>query len=588
MKKLFLQNYIRLAIIILVIGLQTNLNAQNKLKVLFLGNSYSGVNNLPQLVYNVALSAGDTLIYDSYTPGGYTLVNHSLDVTSQAKIMAGGWNYVVIQGQSQEPVIAPTQFYSGGLALYNMVKQYNPCAVIMPYMTWGRKNGDPSNCASFPAMCTYAAMDSVLKKNYLNLRNNLNGEISPVSVVWKYLRQNNPGIDLYDPDGSHPSTAGSYAAACCFYASILKKDPSLITFNYVLPANDAAAIRTAAKLMVYDSLQVWNAKKAPIAKFDYQIVAGNNAVMLNPYNPGVWQNFNWNFGDGTTSTIENPMHNYLSNGTFTIQLTASTCDLQGVHSSYADTTVQFCNHTPNVYTNEPWLCNFDTLWTQAADAYQWYSNGVLIPETNQYLPNYARYPNSGFTVISTLNTCAEQSLLFSESPLWSGVYFDALGDPCTGDTVAFAVLHINGFLSGAEQIRWFKNDTLLPMMNNADTLLVSGSGKYTCKVVIPNSECPFDTTFYDLIYNCGTIGIVEKLGEFGWTFTPNPASAQIRINISKPIVNDVIQIYNALGVLVKEVDSDKTVDINISDIASGFYFIRLKSNWQQAKKFIKE
>src|SRR5687768_13694632 len=80
------------------------LKAQLSHNVLFLGNSYTGVNNLPQLVHDVALSAGDTLAFDSYTPGGYQLVDHSIDVTSQNKIMTGGWDYVVIQGQSQEPI----------------------------------------------------------------------------------------------------------------------------------------------------------------------------------------------------------------------------------------------------------------------------------------------------------------------------------------------------------------------------------------------------------------------------------------------------------------------------------------------------
>src|SRR5436189_5198274 len=103
------------------------LQAQLSYRVLFLGNSYTAVNNLPQLVHDVALSAGDTLVFDSNTPGGYQLINHSTDATSQAKIMTGGWDYVVIQGQSQEPIVAYSQFLSGGCALYNLINQYNPC-----------------------------------------------------------------------------------------------------------------------------------------------------------------------------------------------------------------------------------------------------------------------------------------------------------------------------------------------------------------------------------------------------------------------------------------------------------------------------
>ena len=120
----------------------TQCNAQLSYKVLFLGNSYTATNNLPQLIHDVALSAGDTLTFDSYTPGGYQLVDHTLDPSAQNKIMAGGWEYVVMQGQSQEPVLFTGQFNNGGFALYNQVKQYNPCAVPMLYMTWGEGSGD--------------------------------------------------------------------------------------------------------------------------------------------------------------------------------------------------------------------------------------------------------------------------------------------------------------------------------------------------------------------------------------------------------------------------------------------------------------
>ncbi|MDA0199222.1 MAG: hypothetical protein OT643_10645 [Bacteroidetes bacterium] len=55
-------------------------------KALFLGNSYTYVNNLPQLIANAAASAGDSLIFDNNTPGGYTLQGHTTNVSSLEKI----------------------------------------------------------------------------------------------------------------------------------------------------------------------------------------------------------------------------------------------------------------------------------------------------------------------------------------------------------------------------------------------------------------------------------------------------------------------------------------------------------------------
>jgi PKD repeat protein len=568
---------------------QCDLNAQ--LKVLFLGNSYTGVNNLPQLVHDVALSAGDTLIFDSNAPGGYTLMDHSIDLTSQSKIMAGGWNYVVIQGQSQEPVIATNQFNNGGSALYSQIRQYNTCAVIMPYMTWGRKNGDASTCPNYPLMCTYQKMDSTLKEQYLSLTAVINGEVSPVSVVWKYLRQNYPGINLYQSDDSHPSAEGSFAAACCFYTSLFKKDPTLITYNFGLNSTDASNIKNAVKTQVYDSLQFWNFKKLPISKFGYQIGSGNNQVIFSPSNQGTKQTYFWDFGDGTNTTTVNPVHSYTANGTYTVSLTTTNCDMQGTHSSFTDTIIQFCSHTPTISTSHPWLCQYDTLWTQPANAYQWYYYGVPLPVTTQYLPNYSQYNLTGFSVISTLNGCSELSQTFTQTAQWSGYYFDAMGDPCVGDTVRFAVLHINGFLSGSENILWYNNGTLLSSMTNQDTLLITGSGKYQCKVINPNTNCPLDTTISSLLeYNCGTItSLVEKDQELSWNIFPNPATETINISLTKFSAQNVIQIYNATGRIIKLVTpSGAITKLNISDLPPGLYYLRLKNNNDRTVKFIKQ
>ncbi len=455
-------------------------------------------------------------------------------------------------------------------------------------MTWGRKNGDAVNCPGFPVMCTYQGMDTTIRNSYLNLTANINGEVSPVSVVWNYIRQNYPGIELYQPDESHPSIAGSYAAACCFYAALFKKDPALITFNFGLNATDASIIRNAAKTQVFDSLQLWDFKKPPIAKIQYEIGPGNNEVIFHAINLGFNETYFWDFGDGDTSTSAYSTHSYLSDGTYTVSLTTTNCDLQGVHTSFADTVIQFCSHTPTIYTSVPWLCNYDTLWTQTADSYQWFANGVPIPETNQYLPNYSQYNISGFSVMSTINGCSELSQLFTQTALWSGYYFDVMGDPCAGDTVPFAVLHINGFLSGSENILWYKNDTLLPFMTNEDTLFITSSGKYECKVINPNSNCPLDTTSYLIEYNCDAVDIKEIDQELFWNIFPNPVSETITIKFAKYPLQEQVQIYSSIGRLTKAMKALETMEINIADLPNGFYFIRLKNNKQPPLKFIKQ
>ncbi len=555
-------------------------------RVLFLGNSYTGVNNLPQLISDVALSAGDTLMFDSNTPGGYQFIDHVVDPVTLSKIMAGGWQYVVMQGQSQEPVLAHSEFLSGGYNLGNLIKQYNPCAVPLTYMTWGRKNGDSVNCMYYPLVCTYDGMDTTIRYAYMYLSQNLNCEVSPVSKVWRYLRYNFPQIELYQSDESHPSAAGSYAAACCFYSAIFKKDPSLITYNFSLTQSDAAIIRNAAKMIVYDSLSFYDLKKPPLAQIGTQVGAGYNELNFYTLTQGINQKYLWDLGDGTIDSLDFSYHGYLSDGSYYVTLTTNTCDLQGLHTSFADTIVQFCSHDPSVFTDDPWLCYHDTIYTSVADSYQWFAYDDSLPETGQFIADYRRYAVSGFSVVTTLNGCSERSRSYSEAPFWTGYYFDAIGDPCDGDTVAFSVLHINGSLTGAENILWYKNDTLLHSLTNEDTLLIYTSGKYECRVINPLSECPVDTTTQVLFYDCGLISVNEINHEPQYRLYPNPANTFVKIDSGIKSFSDHLDILNFTGAIVKSIECSNDIPLDISELPEGIYFFRFRKNSSTVYKLI--
>lgn len=573
----------RFIIYIFLLLLSHQLVAQTARKVLFLGNSYTSVNNLPQLISNAAQSVGDTLFYDSYTPGGYTLQDHIQDANGTDKIKNQTWDYVVLQGQSQEPVTKKGNFKGGAGALNNYTNQYNSCSVIMLYVTWGRKNGDPSNCAKFPVMCTYLGMDTTLRNTYYDLAHDINAEVSPVSAVWQYLRNNHPGINLYQSDGSHPSLAGSYAAACCFYTTIFKKDPSLITYNPGLNATDAATIRSAVRSQVYNQLNSWDFKQPPASDFNYMIGPGMNEVLLShKYSPAVEQ-YAWTFGDGGTSAISNPSHSYSSNGTYKITLTTSTCDLQGIHTSTSDTTIQFCSHTPTVYTKNPWVCHVDTLLTQTADAYQWVVDGVVVPETSQTLAGYKKYPGSFYAVLATVSGCTELSRGFSKTPDFSGYFFDIKqnADPCNGDTVWFAALHINGTLPGTEQIFWYRNDTLLSSITNEDTMLITASGNYKCGIVDPTSKCPLDTTYsFEIKFDC-TTGIIKKAQEkLYWNIYPNPVTnGSFKVKLAAEYNELQYELISMMGQTLQRGTVPPNGRVQIKDrLPAGNYFIRLATD----------
>jgi hypothetical protein len=309
--------------------------AQTTRRVLFLGNSYTYVNNLPQMLADLANSVGDNVIFDGNTIGGYTFQNHSTDATSLAKIAAGNWDFVVLQEQSQLPSLPINQVKLGVFPyarfLDSLINVKNPCAETIFYMTWGRKNGDASNCAGWPPVCSYRGMDSLLNLRYRMMADSNHAILSPVGAVWNYIRQNFPLTDLYQADESHPSLAGTYAAACCFYATVFRKDPTLITNDYGLPATDAANIRQAAKTIVYNNLLNWHiGQYDPVANFSFAPPVANSLAFTNlSVNADT---YSWDFGDGATSTVTNPTHVYPSNGNFSVTLTAK-------HCTYTDTKI---------------------------------------------------------------------------------------------------------------------------------------------------------------------------------------------------------------------------------------------------------
>lgn len=230
--------------------------------VLFLGNSYTGVNNLPQMVQDIAQAAGDTLVADNYAPGGYTFARHCTDITTQERIFSQQWDCVVMQGQSQEPSFPPEQVATQTLPyvvrLDSMVRANDSCTITVMYETWGRKNGDQQNCAFYPPLCTYTGMQERLRESYKLFADTCKTIMAPVGEAWRAVVENEPSIELYQADESHPTIAGTYLAACVLYEVLFEKSVVGNTFIADIEQNTANILQSIAHRIVRDSAQTWN------------------------------------------------------------------------------------------------------------------------------------------------------------------------------------------------------------------------------------------------------------------------------------------------------------------------------------------
>lgn len=300
------------------------LRAQQHRTALFVGNSYTAVNNLPQMVADVAASMGDELSFRSNTPGGCTFQQHCTNQSMQL-INQGAWDVVVLQEQSQLPSFPQNQVeqevFPFARRLVDSAYAANPCVEPMFYMTWGRKNGDAGNAPSFPVLGTYEGMDSMLCLRYTYMADVNDASLCPVGRVWRTLRQQHPQIELYQSDESHPSVAGTYAAACAFYVMLFHRDPMLITFDGGLAEEVAETIRSVVYEVVYNHLSQWQRPK-PMADFTFDSVSTTVIRFTSRATHAAYTH--WSFGDGDTLTTTDMVltHNYPDSGSYQVMQTA--------------------------------------------------------------------------------------------------------------------------------------------------------------------------------------------------------------------------------------------------------------------------
>jgi hypothetical protein len=179
-------------------------------RVLFVGNSYTYVNDLPKMVAALAKAGNQRpLEYDRETPGGCTLEKHWNDGKAVKKITARNWDFVVLQEHSLRPLTNRKLMFEYAGKLDAEVKKQK--AQTLLYMTWIRQ--------STPEI------QPSLSQAYTDLGKELAARVAPVGRAWERALKDNPKLALHSADGSHPSKAGTYLAACVFYATIYNKSP---------------------------------------------------------------------------------------------------------------------------------------------------------------------------------------------------------------------------------------------------------------------------------------------------------------------------------------------------------------------------
>ena len=195
------------------------------MNVLFIGNSYTYYNDLPQLFQELARANGKQVNAFSVTRGARRLDAYMdpTDETTQVLdrlLRERHYDVCFLQEQSTLPVLDPEAFRAG---LNHVLRLVRYCAAkIVLYATWSRKVGSPDLVRYG---WTPETMTQLLAESYESAAAHFGVGVSHVGRCFWHVKTRQPQIELHDPDLTHPSYQGSCLAALVHYHTLFGAFP---------------------------------------------------------------------------------------------------------------------------------------------------------------------------------------------------------------------------------------------------------------------------------------------------------------------------------------------------------------------------
>jgi hypothetical protein len=262
-------------------------------RVLFIGNSHTYFNDVPHLFAGLAASGGHPAVTDMSAPGGYTLLQHTTNPTTLAKISQGGWDFVSLQEQSLYPVIDYYRFgsfYPSARLLDSLITHLGGRTVL--YMTWGRPNGGLWSIGGHYTIdfLDFFHMQDSVSASFAMLANELSSPLVPAGDAWARALHADTTIVLWQSDNLHATLKGSYMAACAFYAVLFQESPVGLTFTGGLSPEDALFLQRMV---------------------DETVTGIEDDRPQNPITLGPFQNYPNPFNSGTTIMFDFPVSGFI-------------------------------------------------------------------------------------------------------------------------------------------------------------------------------------------------------------------------------------------------------------------------------------
>lgn len=185
---------------------------KDSIQILFVGNSYTYFENMPQIVSLISANTKTKLVTKKSVVGGSKLSEHWLGkrgLKTQELIKNGNFDIVVLQDHSMAAIKEPDSLFKYSKLLCDLIKENGAKPYL--YMTWAREK--------------VPQYQEIIHEVYAKAAVQNDAILVPVGDAWKLARELRPTIKLYDEDGSHPNKLGAFLTACTFAGTILEKVP---------------------------------------------------------------------------------------------------------------------------------------------------------------------------------------------------------------------------------------------------------------------------------------------------------------------------------------------------------------------------
>lgn len=180
-----------------------------EVRALFIGNSLTASNDLPGMVQTLAEAAGRGFEYRTLLRSSFSLEDHWSFGHADDVVRGSRADFVVLQQGPSSVGDNPAHLRSWTETYAPLISEAGGTAALL--MVW-------------PESTRMEAFDAV-RDSYQAAAQAVNGRFVPAGEVWREIWLREADAPLYGPDGFHPSTLGTFAAAVSVFAVLFDEDP---------------------------------------------------------------------------------------------------------------------------------------------------------------------------------------------------------------------------------------------------------------------------------------------------------------------------------------------------------------------------